>query len=119
MREKKKLVKNISEKIQIVSYRGKEISIMPGEVVAAELVTNGKGVLFDGFEFFSEVSIYTPKPLDRRVNRGEAKVPFEGMKERVKKGMGEVKKSVKKITKKKKAIKKTAKKVSKKKAVKK
>jgi hypothetical protein len=118
MREKKKLVKNISEKIQIVTHRGKEISIMPGEVVAAELVTNGKGVLFDGFEFFSEVSVYTPKPLDRRVNRGEAKVPFEGMKERVKKGMGEVKKAVKKTTKKK-AIKKTAKKVSKKKAVKK
>ncbi len=118
MVEKRKLAKNTSEKVQCVISNGKQIRVMSGEVIAADVVTNGKGFLYDGFEFFAEVPIYSPKPLQRKLNRGDIKVPFSGMKERVEKGMGKkdekkaVKKTVKKVAKKtaKKAVKKTSKK---------
>ena len=88
MVEKRKLAKNTSEKVQCVISNGKQIRVMSGEVIAADVVTNGKGFLYDGFEFFAEVPIYSPKPLQRKLNRGDIKVPFSGMKERVEKGMG-------------------------------
>ena len=124
MVEKRKLAKNISNKTQIITKSGKGISITAGEVVAADIVTNGKGVLYDGFEFFAEVSVYSPKPLQRNLKRGEMKVPFDGfLKEKTTKGMGEkakkvVKKAAKKSSKKvaKKAVKRTSKKAPKKKA---
>ena len=115
MAEKRKLAKNTSNQIQIVNKSGKSISVMPGEVIAADAVTNGKGILFEGFEFLAEVSVYSPKAISKKLNRGDMKVPFDGfLKEKTTKGMG--KKTVKKTAKKakKKVAKKTSKKVAKK-----